>query len=173
MNLIDYTYFTGDITLPDSVTRGATAQIDRYIERYEKEALMLLLGYDLYKALKTEIDSGTYTAKWDDFVNGAEYSYGNYTLLWNGLVNEDKVSLIAYYVYYQYVRDNVTSFEQVGAVMQQSENAARVSADHLLKNAWNQFVDLYMEAAKYISSNITDFDNWICTSVEKTNTFGI
>ena len=72
-NLIDETYFIGEISLPAQVLTGTLADIDPYIVKYEREALIELLGYTLYKQLKVEIDADSYTTKWDRLVNGHEY----------------------------------------------------------------------------------------------------
>jgi len=63
--LIDTTYFIGQISLPGSVLSGTLADINPYIVKYEREALIDLLGYTLYKELKVEIDAASYTTKWD------------------------------------------------------------------------------------------------------------
>jgi hypothetical protein len=174
-NLIDKSYFVNDINLPAGVLQGTPAQIDAYIERYEKECLKMLLGYDLYKALKVEIDSSpqVFTTVWDELVNGAEYSNGGYTQKWNGLVNTDKVSFIAYFVFWNFVRDNVTTYESVGAMTAQSENSKRVSADDLITESWNNFVTLYNEAANFIINKQSSYPLWFFTPLKYSSNFGI
>lgn len=173
MNLIDNTYFIGEINLPSSVLSGNLATIDAYIERYEKEFLKNLLGYDLYKELKAEIEDQTFTEKWDELVNGAEYTIGGYTKKWDGLINSEKVSPIAYYVYYNYLKANIVNYESIGAVSALSENSARVAADGLMINAWNRYVDLYNNAIEFLLVNSESYPKWILTAEEKNNTFGI
>jgi hypothetical protein len=173
MNLIDRTYFVNDINLPASALQGTPAPVEAYIERYEKEVLINLLGYDLYKLLKAEIDASTYTAKWDELVNGHEYVISGYTTLWNGLINSDKVSLIAYYIFWNYVRDNLTSLENVGVVASQSENSLKVSPDALLADAWNNYVNLYNEAIMFILANQVNYPLWIAKQMKSCNSLGI
>jgi hypothetical protein len=170
-NLIDYTYFIGDINLPVSALSGTPAHIDSYIVRYEKEILISLLGYDLYKTLIAQV--APLPSPWDGLVNGSEYTLGSYTHLWDGLVNTEKVSLIAYYVYYHYVRDNVVNYESVGAVISQGENSARAAADTLMVAAYNNCVDLFNQAVEYISANQGSFPQWVLDPMVKINTFGI
>lgn len=186
MSLIDKTYFTGDINLPSQVLDGDYATITGYITKYEKEVLIMLLGYDLYKELKAEIDEGVYSTKWDNFVNGAEYivEYGSetYTVKWNGLVNTEKVSLIAYYIYYQFIRDNVTDTTIIGEVLSQSENSTRVTPADKMVSAYNSFVSLYgtlndgefhPSSYRYLYENESDYDKWLFTEVKPINTFGV
>lgn len=174
-NLIDYTYFKGDINLPAQLLTGLTPRIDFYIAKYEKEALMSLFGYDLYKDLKSQIDSlpQIFSTKWNAFVRGDEYVMGSYTKKWDGLINDDKSSLLAYYVYYNYLRDNVTSYETIGAVTGLGENSSRVAADGLIIAAYNRYIDLRQEAIEYITANLDDFPLLVFESQPKANIFGI
>jgi hypothetical protein len=82
-NLIDNSYFIREINLPSDKITGNLEDISKYITKYEPEILLKLLGYDLYKALKVQIDSGSpYAAPWKDFIEGAEYKVGDYTVKW-------------------------------------------------------------------------------------------
>jgi len=192
-NLIDHTYFIGEISLPAQVLTGSLADIDPYIVKYEREALIEILGYTLYKQLKAEIDSGppaVYTTKWDRLVNGHEYEIdylGDAQLVkWNGLINSDKVSLIAYYIYYQYVKFHVSHTSGFGELFQAGENAARVSPSEKMVNAWNRFIDLRGKPSDYeinptcynflneFEDDATNgYDKLLFTVLKHTNTFGI
>ena len=172
-NLIDRTYFVGEINLPPNVLQGVPASIDSYITRYEREVLEMLLGYDLYKLLKAEIDAAVYTTIWDNLVNGAEYVSGSNTYKWRGLINDDKQSMIAYYVYYQFVKDNINTLESIGTVTGMSENSSRVPADGLLIKAWNNFVDQYILATEFMLINHSDYPLWRISDVQHMNIFGI
>lgn len=191
-NLIDSTYFIGEISLPGSVLTGDLADITPYIVKYEREALIELLGYTLYKELKAEIDSDpqTYTDKWDRLVNGHEYeiSYLGDTHLvkWNGLINSEFVSLLAYYIYYKYVSFHVTHTSGMGEILAMTENSSKVSASQKMVNAWNRFVDLrgnpsdakilptcYNFLDKFEDDETNGYDKLLFTVLPHTNTFGI
>lgn len=191
-NLIDKTYFIGEITLPGKVLDGTYADITQFITRYEKEALIDLLGYTLYKALKAEIDSvpQTFTTKWSRLVNGYEYTEDylgdEHTVRWNGLVNTDKVSLLAYYIYYKYVYHHVTHTSSIGEVIASAENANRISVADRLVNAWNRYIELrghwadhlinptaYNFLKKYEDDQTNSYDKWLFMGLNRTNTFGI
>lgn len=190
--LIDTTYFFGEISLPGASLSGDFADIDDYIAQYEKEALIDLLGYTLYKELKAEIDSDpqTYTEKWDRLVNGyeyeVEYSGDTHTIRWNGLVNTEKISLLAYYIYYHYVRFHVTHTSNFGELLQKAENASKISPSQRLVNAWNQFIELrglvsdakvnptaYNFLNEYEEDPTYGYDTWLFKMMGYTNTFGI
>jgi hypothetical protein len=188
--LIDYTYFFGEINLPGSALSGDYADIDDFIEKYEKEALIHLLGYTHYKELKAEIDAASYSTKWSRLVNGHEYTI-NYLgkdqlVKWNGLINTDKDSLLAYYIYYSYVKFHVTHSSSVGEVLMKVENGDRFSISSKLVNAWNQFImlrgmvgdqDIEPTAYNFLNEFEDDatngYDKWMFKELERMNTMGI
>jgi len=181
-HLIDKTYFINDISLPGSVLEGNYEVITQYIAKYEPEILLRLLGYDLYKALQAEIDAASYTTVWDNFVNGAEYVVEGYTVKWNGLINSELTSFIAYYIYYQYMKNNVTTTTAIGETQSGAENGGKISPADKMTHAWNNYIrlygsisdDLYSPSAyRYLLENEDDFDLWIFTTDNPTNSFGI
>ena len=188
--LIDDTYFIGEISLPANVLTGTLADINPYIVKYERQALIDLLGYTLYKELKVEIDADSYTTKWDRLVNGHEYSINylgeTHLVKWNGLINTDKVSLLAYYIYYYYVKFHVTHSSGLGEIVASAENAAKVSASQKMTNAWNRFIELrgipgdqeidptcYNFLNEFEDDDTNGYDPLLFTIMKFTNTFGI
>ena len=176
-NLIDNSYFTGEINLPGELLTGSFATIDSYIEKYEKNFLIKLLGYTAYK------DFITNPATYAGLINGAEYTTqynGLKTVRWNGLVNDDLISPIAYYVYYHFMRDLATNTSNMGVTLPNSENSSVVSMSHKLIFAWNAMMDLY---GGYIDSAIAPTayrylyqhkpDDWIFTHMEKQNIWSL
>jgi uncharacterized protein YciU (UPF0263 family) len=191
-NLIDTTYFVGEISLPGSALSGDYADILPYIAKYEREALIELLGYTLYKELKAEIDADpqVFTTKWSRLVNGHEYEIeylgDTHLVKWNGLVNDDKISLLAYYIYFKYVQFHVTHTSGFGELIQAAENAAKVSPGQKMVNAWNRFIDLrgrpsepeinpsaYNFLFEFEDDETNGFDLWLFTVHRFTNNFGI
>lgn len=189
-NLIDDTYFIGEISLPAQVLTGTLADINPYIVKYERLALIDLLGYTLYKQLKVEIDAASYTTKWDRLVNGHEYEINylgeTHLVKWNGLINSDKVSLLAYYIYYYYLKFHVTHTSGLGELVASAENAAKVSASQKMTNAWNRFIELrgipsdqeidptcYNFLNKFEDDATDGYDPWLFNILKFTNTFGI
>ena len=198
MSLIDNTYFVGDIALPnlDEVTNSFADSITRY----EEEILKNLLGYRLYDALKTIVALGEpYPTIWDDFINGAEFTFefeGNtITQKWNGLVNTDLISLISYYVYYQYRYENLSTTTSINDVQGIAENSTKVNDARKMVYAWNKGIELYGElptwnffykyhstyefyndkpsAYNFLNANRSDYPNWVFSSLNRLNEFGI
>ncbi len=189
-NLIDSTYFVGEISLPANVLTGDLADISPYIVKYEREALIELLGYTLYKVLKVEIEAASYTTKWDRLVNGHEYEItylgDTHLVKWNGLINTELVSLLAYYIFNKYMRFHITHTSGFGELMQNAENATKTSPSTRMVNAWNRFIDLrgdpsddainptcYNFLDKFDDDVTNGYDPLLFTVLEYTNTFGI
>ena len=189
-NLIDVSYFVGEISLPGQVLTGSLADIDPFIVKYEREALIDLLGYTLYKELKAEIDAASYTTKWNRLVNGHEYEIDylgdTYLVKWNGLVNSELISLLAYYIYFKYIQFHVTHTSGFGELIQNAENASKVSPSQKMVNAWNRFIelrgnpsdDLINPTCYNFLNNFEDdatngYPKWIFNVKRYTNTFGI
>ncbi len=132
MSLIDSTYFVMDINIPTSTYNSVTA----YINRFEPEILKKILGYDLYKLVAAYANPGS-DQRIIDLVEGKEYAYdSDHNVKWNGLANTDKISLIAYYVYFKYVAINTTSLMPVGNTAATGENGVRADASQKLHGAW-------------------------------------
>lgn len=192
-NLIDSTYFIGEIALPAQALTGDYADIDPYIVKYEKEALIELIGYTLYKELKTGIDAGApdYGAeKWKRLITGHEYEItylgDTHLVKWNGLINSEKISLLAYYIFNKYVRYHVTHTSGFGELIQSAENAVKTSPATRMVNAWNRFIDLrgkpsdatilptcYNFLDNFEDDETNGYDKLIFTVLDHTNTFGI
>lgn len=179
MSLTDYTYFVRDINLP--VNAGTTADLTASIARYEPDILRRLLGYDLAK-LVIAYDSSTSPQRIKDIVEGKEYTEGAYTVKWNGLKNTEKVSLLAYYVFIQYVKDHAIDFQNVGAAASTAENAVNVGPGVLIQRASASMIELtgfsgndpYLPSLyNFMAKHESDYPEWIWTEPEIENHFGI
>ena len=177
MSLIDSTYFVRDISLPT----GAYNDITATITRYERDILIHLFGYDLYKLLAA-YNSGTSPQRIKDIVEGKEYAEGSYYVKWNGLQNTDKVSLLAYYVYIQYIRDHALDFQNVGATASNVENAVNVGPGTLIRRASAKLIELAGYSGQdtyapslynFLTKYVADYPEWIWNEVKFENDFGL
>ena len=175
MALIDSTYFINDINL----NVGEYSDLTQYIDKFEKEVLIGLLGYTLYSemmAAYAALPGTPLPEKWDRLINGYTYDYNGVTIRWNGLINSDKVSFIAYYVYCQYLKAKQFTPAQAGTVQPKNENSVVVDGIANHTAAWNRFVELYEYALIYLVDNSTDYEGWslsITKDYPFTNSFGI
>lgn len=196
--MITNSYFIQDIDLPN--LSEVSTSIGTAISRYEKEILIRLLGYELWKEFNDAIEAGNpIDQKWLDIRDGAdftlEYQNRTYNLHWNGLLNLEKVSLLSFYVYYKFRENTNVVTTGIGDVMGKSENSDRVSDIPKMVNAWNQMVDLYgyiplayhhywtMDFAKvynpmpslynFLLANKETYSNWLFEPVAYKNRFDV
>ena len=203
MSFIDESYFINEINIPTNDNNLAT--ISQFILRYEKEVLKSLLGYELYTALIADLNSlgVPQTQRFIDLVDGKEFSFevngSTINTKWEGLINEDKVSLISYYVYFNYRNQFENVFTGVNEVQSISENSTFVSVMPRLVDTWFNFLQLYGDlpiginqynanflnnesysyynaepsAYNFLLANLDDYPEWVFKPLGKLNIWGI
>jgi hypothetical protein len=141
MSLIDKTYFKLDVNVPINTYQVLTDMITRH----EPEVLRKALGPTLYELVAAYSDTSDQRIK--DIVDGKEYtvSYGGYehTVKWAGLANSEKVSLIAYYVYFYWQRAHSTLTIYTGEIQPMNENSSAASIGMKVSMAWAMLRELY------------------------------
>lgn len=149
-NLIDYSYFWGKLQTGWSGTTEQLSTANKYIALYEPEYLKGVLGQSLYAAYLA-----TPTAqRFLDILNGKTYTYNDTEYIWQGLVNTMmKISPIANYVFFYYVRDNATSMTTVGNTSNTTENSTRVSPTDKLVFAWQGMAEVNISLYHFLSRN--------------------
>lgn len=207
-SFIANTYFVGEIAVPNAANETALTQA---IAQYEKEILISLLGYKLYSLLIadcTGVGGVPVTQKYLDLVNGKEFThtyYGDtYTLKWDGLTNATtKISLIAYYVWYNYVKRDITRLYSTGISMATPAAGGgweRANPTYKLADVYERMRVLYGKippeykpvyvrpvigsnlpctfnidpsACNFLYANLTDYPDWVFTPLWNMNAFGI
>lgn len=140
MSLIDGSYFNQvDTNVPDN----EFLNIQDYITRYEPEILKQLLGIELYRLVIEETPTEQRIL---DLRDGVDYEVDEVTYHWNGLVNDEKISLIAFYVFYWYVRLNISETSTTGERQSHSENANVANPSLKIQNIWLRLEQLYGSA---------------------------
>jgi hypothetical protein len=139
---LDLTYFKGMINIPFDNQDADSFQAD-YIDVYEKEVLIRLLGYDLYKRFAAGLlVEPTIDPIWLALRDGKEYNVdinGNtHVVKWNGLVNTDGISLISDYTYYKWLSQNNEQLTGTGVGKANKENATDYDKNKKLVQAWNR-----------------------------------
>jgi hypothetical protein len=132
--IIDKTLFVADIHL----AKGVYDDIDTFISRYEPEVLDYLLGPALYQLFDNAQDEEPYKF----LIDGKEYSVikagETITVKFPGVKK-----LIAYYVYCEYMRKQITSTQSVGEIKSKSENSRNANIFGKLFSAAVRFEKLY------------------------------
>lgn len=138
--IVDESYFVNDIAIANTTNIVIEAALNSAIVKYEKEALLSALGYDLYRLFIDNPAVQIYL----DITDGKEFSFefGGKTVTrkWVGLANAEKESLLAYYTYVKYEKDRNTKNSSVGHITPKVENAVQDNPRLKYVNAWNQYV---------------------------------
>lgn len=161
MPLIDYTYFVGQINIPN-VDKPATLQaLDTFIAENENDTMCNLLGYELFKAFQTEI--ATQTQRMVDLRDGVEYSYGGRLYKWRGLKflqNNTKYSLLAYYIYFMYMQNKATNTSGTGENVATTENSVAHNSIDKQVYAHNQFVRHSADLYQFLNAKYNLYPEW-------------
>lgn len=175
MSLIDGSYFNLDINTPDNEYQN----IQEFIDRYEPEILKQLLGLELYRLVIEETPTEQRIL---DLRDGVDYDVDGVTYHWNGLINDDQISLIAYYVYYYYVRFNMSENSTIGQVKVKPENGSVANPSLTVQDAWTRLEQLYgsayyptaYESAYGFLNYFKDiFPEWIFQEIGSVNAFDL
>lgn len=149
MNFTTGSYFKNEIAIPNITSDGGatySAEITAAIDKYEPEIRIDLLGYELNKALEDDLIAGIpQSDRFKALVNGSEFVHPDtgQLLKWIGFVNDEKESMIAYYIYYNYVYFRHSKLSGVGTTDLKAENAQKASPFDKLEIAWKRFQGLY------------------------------
>lgn len=155
-----------------SNTPTSINQLQAEIDEREDELLLSFLGQaqktELYDQFETD---GTWkpTAlqKWKDLVDGADFD----TKHWNGLrytIGTKKISLIAFYVYFWYLKEDFSTYSTTGIQVAQSENAISQLPNEKQVSAWNKFVNMY-DGVNIAQRGYTFSRNWNGTMLRWNN----
>lgn len=174
MSLIDATYFsTPDCNLP----QGTYETISEHVTRYERDILIQLLGYDLAK-LVLAYNSSTSPQRIKDIVEGKEYTLGTYTVKWNGLKNDQKISILSYYVFIEYIKNYSESFQNIGAVTAPGTKSPagllQRAGVRLRELAGYSGQDAYAPSLyNFMTNSIATYPEWIFNEFHSINQFDI
>jgi len=148
MYLITEANFTREISVPNlsSSQSGNSERLALYGDEKPRLLLQMSLGNVLFSQLNSQVTDGVLNVgadqKWKDLVNGKEYD----GKVWRGLNYQEgsfKISLLAYYTFWNWLNDNVTTMGSGGEVQVQSKNANNVNPTSTLVQIWNSFIEMY------------------------------
>jgi hypothetical protein len=159
----NYIYIPLAVNDPLGTSSNAT-ELDYLCEKLEREILINALGLSLYneiKALTVDTIELVENLKFKKLIQGDEYN----GKIWYGLDNDD--SLIANYIYNQFVTDTDIRLSATGAKKVNSENATTQTPKYLISGSHQNFIKQYQ--GEYLSSpSISgNFIDWYGNNVEK------
>jgi hypothetical protein len=164
MPITDLTYYKAELLIPhaqssvsDTAT-GVIVELNQFITQYEREALIKTLGYTLYSEFAEQFDvsatdkwtiKDAAAQKWKDLLNGLEYTINGDTVNYRGMIFTEPFSgttlnrsFIAYYIYYNYLNDDMEKYQGTGINELASKNATRTSPIPKSIRSWRRFYEL-------------------------------
>src|SRR3954467_13464964 len=123
----------GEIQIPNLSHTAALEKLTTFINKYEPQCLLKILGYPLYKVFGYESSQ-----RMTDLLSGQEYTDGEGCLRkWQGIKHDTPISLIANYVYFYILKSNAAHTSGVGRVLSKPEAATAYSPADKMASAWN------------------------------------
>lgn len=156
MALIDSTYFVGEISLPV----GKYSDLELFISRLEKQFLRKALGYELAQLVVENTDPLV-----ADLIAGSGQ--------WEGFTNTGKESIIAYYVYYYYLRSKVTFTTNTGEKKPDNENSTDATPAFKVMRAWDLMLKGLSRMDAYIQTVPELLDFYEPTDLGRVNAFDL
>mgnify|MGYP001162040686 CR=1 FL=1 len=170
--IIDTSYFRSKSTfIPNAVTQptigantpSAVDVLQMEIDQREYEVLINALGIAQTTELVAQFDTDfTWLPgalqKWKDLVDGKTYGDKK----WNGLrytVGTKKVSLIAFYTFFHYLRQDFSTYTTTGVQIPRAENSMGQDPSRKQAAAWNEYVRMYC-GFNASGRGYTFFSNW-------------
>lgn len=139
-DIITTDYFINEISIPVEAKDGN--RISAYITNVQDDVLRDLLGDELF----LKISNDEYTDFWTKLKDGSQYYIGNERVDYRGLkgnATNKRDSLLAYFTYYEYVKDDHYTYSRGGVTSKLSVNQQNTSPLPLMARAYNAGVDLY------------------------------
>lgn len=142
--LTDIAYLYGELKIGQGSQPEVIASVNKFIAKYEKRYLILLLGDDLYNQFVSGLLVGPVDQKWTD--------------LKNAIVDTvDKVSPISNYVYFYFQRNEVTQTVGAGEATPDLMNGITASKLDKTRRAWNEMVSLNRVFLHWMQMHAVDY----------------
>ena len=154
--IIDATYFekgilyipnNKDISASPTAAPSSQSELEVFIDNNERDLLINALGVTLFNLLETAmIDLPNADQKWRDLVDGTDYTINSKVHRWEGLKGYNKQSLIAAYVFCQYLRNDEATYTTTGIVKNTAKNADNYNPTGKYIKAYNSFIKQYQKS---------------------------
>ena len=130
-------------------------KIQAYIDKYERQYLVKLLGVDLFNLFVADLVAGVpQSAIYLKIYNPFEYDNVNCYVY----ISEGMIDMIKGFVYYQYLKDLTNTVAVSGNVRPMGENSENVSKlNSMIYTRYNDSVRTYKKIQKYICDFNSDY----------------
>ena len=153
--ITDVTYYQKGINfIPNTVDISASnspsqeSELDYFIKIHERQLMLNALGVELFEEFDAISDLTTADQKWKDLVTGTTYTLLNgKKYLWEGLRGYNKNSLVASYIFCEFLRNDESTYTTTGIAQNMAKNAHNYSYTPKYISAWRNFIDKYQAQA--------------------------
>ena len=152
--ITDVTYYQKGINfIPNSVDISASnspsqeSELEYFIKIHERQLMLNALGVTLFKEFDAITDLTTADQKWIDLVDGVTYTLDDKKYLWEGLRGYNKNSLVASYIFCEFLRNDESTYTTTGIAQNMAKNAQNYSYTPKYISAWRQFIEKYQAQA--------------------------
>ncbi len=130
-------------------------KIQAYIDKYEKQYLVKLLGVELFNQFVADLVSGVpQSVIYTKIYNPFEYDNVNCYIY----ISEGMIDMIKGFVYYQYLKDLTNNVAISGNVRPTGENSENVSTlNSMMYTRYNESVRTYKAIQHYICDFNSDY----------------
>lgn len=131
------------------------AKIQAYIDKYERQYLVKLLGVELFNQFVADLVANVpQTAKYLKIYNPFEYDNVNCYIY----ISEGMIDMIKGFVYYQYLKDLTNNVAVSGNVRPLGENSENVSTlNSMIYTRYNDSVRTFKAIQSYICDFSSDY----------------
>lgn len=146
MALVDYTYYKGELNI-DYSKASTQERLGYYSDYCEKKYLTYLMGeteYNNYLSAKT-------SAKYVAWLASGTFDLGQFKIL------NDVKTMLAYFIYYEFVKDSETFNSSVGEQQANVENSVYKMPNSKLIRNYNEGVKMFYNCKAYLELHISDF----------------
>ena len=136
-----------------------TALLQDYIDRYEKRYLTDLFGVDLYNEFNADLILGGGVPTEQRFTTIFEPLSVDY--IWTILYSEGIKEMLMGFIYYEYMKDQISQTTPIGMVTPSGQNSRNSSSLYLqLYTRYNDAVRMYKALQVYMTNNSSDYDEF-------------
>lgn len=131
------------------------AKIQAYIDKYERQYLVKLLGVELFDLFVADLVGGVpQSAIYTKIYNPFEYDNVNCTIY----ISEGMLDMVKGFVYYQYLKDLTNNVALTGNVRPMGENSENVSTlNSMIYTRYNDSVRTYNAIQHYMCDFSSDY----------------
>tara|TARA_R100000951_G_C2653560_1_gene185287 strand:- start:7185 stop:7697 length:513 start_codon:yes stop_codon:yes gene_type:complete len=142
-------------------------KIDSYIDKYEKQYLIKLLGVELYKLFIADLVNGVpQTTKYLDLYNPFEYDDSTCWIT----ISEGMVDMVKGFIYFQYLKDQTNQVAVSGNVRPLGENSENVSTlNSMIYTRYNESVKTFKAIQRFICDNNSNYLDYNGISIRLAN----